>query len=437
MSFRQSVANNGSYTRRVNETRSAPDVTLVRNLPELHWQVDHTISLGSDHLPIILSFPTPYQRPQHRWDIRNADWPEWKNHTRQAFADFPNKTSMLAANGVMENLVDKIVDAADACLESRRICTYSKGFFTPELKALQYNVRQARKRFKVRSDTPSQIALDLALKEYTNLYNQAKSDHHIELCKALNTRDSKLWPKVNRIKSGVKAAIQPLKTVINKKEVVKFEEAGINKILIDQHIRPPPGISCDTEWKDHVDDLVPRLLADEFFRPSSTDELDYNAQISLRESDAALDVMEPLAAPGPDRILPILVQKADYNVNVAVHHAIKVSFDEGVFPDINKRENRTYLAKDAKTDYNTSKAYRSISLSSCIGKTHERVISHRLVGFMDKNGLWDAHQYAYRKNRSLVQCLMYYVLSVLFAKHEGQYCATTFIDLEGAYDRVW
>ena len=422
------IANSGNFTRRVGDTKSAPDVTLVRNLPDLRWQVDQSINLGSDHLAIVLSLQTPPQKSQRRWNIRKAEWPKWKVNTRQAFSNFPEEAKNLTPNRTMVKLVDGIVDTADSTLETRTICSHSKGFFTPELKMLQDNVRHARKKFKVRSDSFNQLAVEKAVEEYTRLYNQAKSDHHIELCKALNTKDSKLWPKVNRIKSGIKAAIQPLKCKVDGKDTVEFEDSGINRVLIDHHIRPPPEVDCDKEWRDHVNQLVPRILADEYFRPQSTDDLYYNAAITIQETDSAIDAMNPLAAPGPDRILPILVQKADYNLNIAVHHSIKVAFDEGVFPDINKRENRTYLAKDLKEDYNVSKAYRSISLSSCLGKAHERILGNRLVGFMDRNGLWDAHQYAYRKNRSLVQCLMFYVLSVLFARHEGKYCATTFID---------
>ena len=80
----------------------------------------------------------------------------------------------------------------------------------------------------------------------------------------------------------------------------------------------------------------------------------YNRPVEQHEVDRGISIPDPFSAPGPDRVLPILLQKSHHNVNKAVHHAINISFDEGVFPETNKRENRTYIAKDNKKHYNQS-----------------------------------------------------------------------------------
>lgn len=54
--------------------------------------------------------------------------------------------------------VDKIVDTVESTL-------HNKDFFTPELKSLQDSIRQARKKFKVRSDLFNQLALEKAVEE--------------------------------------------------------------------------------------------------------------------------------------------------------------------------------------------------------------------------------------------------------------------------------
>lgn len=83
---------------------------------------------------------------------------------------------------------------------------------------------------------------------------------------------------------------------------------------------------------------IPRVLADEYFRPQSADDLYYNTTITIQETGSAIDAMNPLAAPGPDNILPILAQKANYNLNIDVHHSMKVAF-EGVLYLVGPRTN--------------------------------------------------------------------------------------------------
>ena len=262
----------------------------------------------------------------------------------------------------------------------------------------------------------------------------AKENHHKTLCESLDIKDKRLWPKINRIRGGIKSAVQPL---IKSDKTIAFKDSEINEVLIEQHVLPPASITQDDSWRTHVDESVKKILAEEQLLLNDGPRTYYNMPFTYREVIKAEKKMEPHSAPGPDGILPIMIQKGHPNLTKAIHHSFNVAFDEGVFPAVLKKENRIYLAKDSKPHYNSSKMYRSISLSSCIGKMYESVSAVRLVSFMDHNGLWDAHQYAYKKNHNLVQCLMYYVMSVLSATHEGKYTATAFIDLEGAYDRVW
>ena len=430
------VANDGRYTRSDAGNFSAPDVTLIRDLPTLQWNVDHCINLNSDHLPILLSFPDPPTYSQTRWKMRDADWQGWCKETK-AFSDFHNEVINMSPNKTMESLANKIVKSADEFFPLREICSHSKGFFSPELRTLIAKVKHARKRFKYRSDSVNKQALDVAVKEFIDLYHQSKEMHQIELCKNLKADDKKLWPKICKIKGGgVRAAIQPLVDPSSKDKKVEFDDENINKILIEHHIKPPPPRKYDIEWHKQVNKSVEETLKKEK-SDIALNVQTYNRQVSQQEIDAAIAAPDPYSAPGPDRILPILVQKGHHNINKALHYSINIAFDEGNFPDCNKRENRSYLAKDGRKKYNFANSYRSISLSSVLGKTHERVLAGRLTCFMDENGLWDPHQYAYRKNRSLVQALMFYVISVISARSQDMFTATTFIDLEGAYDRVW
>ena len=62
---------------------------------------------------------------------------------------------------------------------------------------------------------------------------------------------------------------------------------------------------------------------------------------------------------------------------------------------------------------------------------------NRLETWLNRHHQWDEFQYAYRKDRSVIKALLLYTLSVIAAKTEGLHTVTAFVDLQGAFDRVW
>ncbi len=87
--------------------------------------------------------------------------------------------------------------------------------------------------------------------------------------------------------------------------------------------------------------------------------------------------------------------------------------------------------------YNVAKSYRSLSLTSILGKIYERIAVSRLQHFMQSNGLYDQYQYAYQQNRNITQAIMFFSLNVLKGFKEGKDTLAAFIDLAGAFDNVW
>ena len=61
------------------------------------------------------------------------------------------------------------------------------------------------------------------------------------------------------------------------------------------------------------------------------------------------------------------------------HCLFQKSWENGVLPDAFKLDPKIILPKQGKTDYNTVRSYRPITLESVIGKVMERVLCNRLV----------------------------------------------------------
>ena len=110
---------------------------------------------------------------------------------------------------------------------------------------------------------------------------------------------------------------------------------------------------------------------------------------------------------------------------------------KGVIPDAFKIDPKVMMPKPGKSDYNTVRAHRPITLESVIGKVMERVICKRLTWKLEVDGGLAATQYAYRKQKSYVQSMVRLCNSVTEARNKKQHTILTVMDFESCYERIW
>jgi hypothetical protein len=82
------------------------------------------------------------------------------------------------------------------------------------------------------------------------------------------------------------------------------------------------------------------------------------------------------------------------------------SWNDGYLPKQWKKANVKFLKKPGKPNYNNPSSYRPISLTSIIGKLMERIITSRLVGFVETNDILDEEQEGFRHYRSTTNALL-------------------------------
>jgi ribonuclease HI len=425
------IGNDGRHTRDEAGRLSAPDLTLYRGL-DVTWDVDHITRLNSDHLPIIISLPKVQCASHTKWDIRRADWNLYERECNSTFDNFHEATEHLDPHETASKLSKCFKDAADKSLQTRRITKHSKGFMTEELKKLLQKARDAQRKYKKRSDTFNRRAYLEAVEIYTTKFHEAGESHEKELYKSLSVGDPSMWAKISTIKGHARASIQPLKDGQGK---VHFKDEEICNILIAHHVNPPPQTDRDMEWFHLVNTEYLNIVARESENLEPSPEDIHNRDITKTETTAAIRDMKN--SPGPDGVLPELVKKAGPKAETHVLSTYQKCFEQGIFPDPWKRENRLFIPKPDKLDYNVSKAYRGVAMTDVPGKGYERVLTHRITDWISESYNWDPAQFAYRKHHSVTQGIMFYVLTVILGWHQGKDTVTAFVDLEGAFDRVW
>ena len=129
--------------------------------------------------------------------------------------------------------------------------------------------------------------------------------------------------------------------------------------------------------------------------------------------------------------------KANEELVTAIHKLFSMSFRTGSIPLEWKKADVKFLRKSGKKNYNSASAYRPISLTSCLGKCLERIITVCLNGFIEHNKLIDLEQEGFRKLHSTTHALLRFVQDVFNGFNRKQSTLAASIDMEKAFDSVW
>ena len=162
-----------------------------------------------------------------------------------------------------------------------------------------------------------------------------------------------------------------------------------------------------------------------------------NGEITLGETLASLQYLKTGKAAGPDKVFTELLLKSNDELVKAIHSLFNFSFETGTLPEDWRSADVKFLRKSGKTSYHSASAYRPISLTSCLGKCLERILTVRLNGFIEHNSIIDSDQEGFRKFHSTTGALLRLVQDIHNGFNEKSQTLAAFIDLEKAFDSVW
>jgi hypothetical protein len=115
---------------------------------------------------------------------------------------------------------------------------------------------------------------------------------------------------------------------------------------------------------------------------------------------------------------------------------INESLTTGTVPDSFKHALLTPLLKKQDLDPDILKNYRPVSNLPFLSKLLERVVLIQLSSHLQKNGLLDTFQSAYKKNNSTETALLYVVNELLLNADAKQITVLALLDLSAAFDTL-
>ena len=157
-------------------------------------------------------------------------------------------------------------------------------------------------------------------------------------------------------------------------------------------------------------------------------------ELKVEDIEEAINKLSKDSAPGPDGIPSVLLKECIHSVKEPLCLLWRQSIRTGRIPDELKLGQITPIHKSGSR--NKAKNYRPITLTSHIIKVFERVLTMKLVEYLEANSLFNRRQHGFRKGRSCLSQLMDHYQSVLNIMESGNNADVIYLDFAKAFDKV-
>ena len=438
-----SVLNTGNGTHIKNNGSLSPiDLSLASNRLALkcNWRVLND-SMGSDHLPIHITVNETtnndeaadiIETSQTRFNLKRADWQLFKQHCKT----YLNKSvSSTNTNSFYANIVGSILTAAEASIPSSNKPHRKKyvPYWNSKCSEAVNNKKLAEQRMRHTKDLNDCIEYRRCKGIAQRTLKEAQKSCWEDYCSNL-TSDSKLgsvWRMAKRM-----VGVNTNQTIPSLSDETKTYHSATEKAnLIAQtfaHTSSSQNYTDtfriikaekETEWKTNAT-----------ANTQTNNEL--NEFFSLNELNSAITQCKNKSSPGQDNISYEMIKqipKSSLRILLTMYNQLWAEgrvlqdWKEAVVIPIHK----------PGTDASLPGSYRPISLTSVLCKIMERLITNRLIWYLEKYNLLNKDQSGYRRNRSTMDQLIRIHDNINKSINTKGYTLGVFIDFSKAYDMLW
>ena len=158
-------------------------------------------------------------------------------------------------------------------------------------------------------------------------------------------------------------------------------------------------------------------------------------EITIEELKKTLKKLKDDSASGQDRITNRMLKNLPNFFLKILAKFFNLCLSQSEIPDDWKVSKVTMIPK--KKISSDPSNYRPISVTSCLGKVLERIITNRLYLFLTKKGFLCKQQSGFRKNRRTADNLVFFTQKVSESLIRGKKVCSLFFDISQAFDKVW
>ncbi len=150
----------------------------------------------------------------------------------------------------------------------------------------------------------------------------------------------------------------------------------------------------------------------------------------------AVSMFSPFKSPGTDGIYPVLLQKSLDMIIDRVVTIFKACLAWGYVPKSWRTVRAVFIPKPGRPAYDQAKSFRTISLTSFLLKTLERLIDRYIRDGALRTSPLHRNQHAYLPGKSTETALHSLVGRIEGALGRKEFALAAFLDIEGAFDNA-
>ncbi|GBO24283.1 Putative protein in type-1 retrotransposable element R1DM [Araneus ventricosus] len=158
-------------------------------------------------------------------------------------------------------------------------------------------------------------------------------------------------------------------------------------------------------------------------------------EFTLNEIEMCISKMKRDKATGEDGLSLGIIEEIFHADNGWFVKIFNLCLKFGIFPKIWK-ESRVVLIPKSNKDLSNPESYRPICLLSVLGKILDKLMTQRLVYFLESNNLLDHRQYGFREGMGTLAALKTENKFIDCAKNEKLITCMISLDIKNAFNSI-
>ena len=412
--------------------KSTPDLTIVGTslADRCSWCTIDGIG-KSDHLPILLSISTSVglgsvHKGRIAWRSSGVDWAKYAAHVDASLESSPIAPPGTSVHRAYKDLCATIVNSAKVTVGTVKP---GKRLRTWETAAVREAIKK-RNRLRHKLSTNRAEWLDACCKAKEAIA-EAKTSAWRELLEDGSGCDARTW-KIIRSLNGTPDANSPNEAMVHNGRLVTSDRRKAD--IFASHYAGVARLHMSKEDRD--ENRAAKQMLRRLRRVRDSGIACSTPNFSLTELNTALSNMKSRGAPGPDNISPPLLKHLGPGALMALLRIFNASLHSGEIPQMWRSAIIVPVLKAGKPPSQQS-SYRPISLTSCVMKVMERMLSNRLYDLAETNHWFSDQQAGFRKARGVEDQILRITQRISDGFQRKEKSILVLLDFSKAYDTIW
>lgn len=298
-------------------------------------------------------------------------------------------------------------------------------WWTAEIAELRKNANKARRKLTRERTKGNQNNIEVL----TMIYKKCKLELNVEIRKAKKENWINLMQEIDTDPWGrpYKCIMKKLKGMVSRPEILNTEE--VKDIVGKLFILRPENIDKPIEMMNLPEEMM-MLDDDDMDEPVKKEEIN----VSQEEIEKIAIKMSVKKAPGPDRITSMVTKKIGILASKWFAYIFDFCFKKGYWPPAWKIGRLVLLPKGKTTNIN-ERAYRPLTIISCVAKMLEHVVKGKILTAL-KTRDFNKNQFGFRKGKSTLDAMKMVLELRKKARSEGRHCLLILLDVKNAFNTV-